>query len=434
MWSKNKDKERGMKNRYFLVVILLVIMTTVFISLAYSQDKFKLKLGAKGKLCLNCHVAFTDILKKSFVHTPVKAGDCSACHNPHASTHGKMLSGSVGDVCFKCHNTLISEKSLSVHKVVLEGNCVLCHDPHASDNRFNLLKAGNELCAGCHKDVTEGVKSAKFKHPPVDKGCVNCHNPHASTKAAFLLKDGMPSLCLQCHKADKPSFMSQHMNYPVGRANCGTCHNPHGSDRGGILFNNVHKPVSNKMCNQCHEEPTSQNPFKTKRVGFELCKGCHSNMINDMFNKNRIHWPVLSKSGCLSCHNPHATTQNALLKAPMLSLCGSCHLETLKRQERSQTKHPPIQEGNCTACHTAHSDDNPFLFNNANVIDLCGTCHEWQKHSSHPIGEKFPDPRNKNLIVQCLSCHRSHGTENKYFIHFPTISELCTQCHVQFRR
>jgi len=432
LW-KNK-KQQTIKNILRFGLITFIFVSMIFLVSAYSQDKFKLKTGARGKLCLNCHVTFTDILKKSFVHTPVKTGECSVCHNPHASSYGKMLSDDTGKVCLKCHSQLISENARSVHKVALEGNCSLCHDPHASNNKFNLLKSGNELCFGCHKDINESVVKAKFKHPPVDKGCVSCHNPHASNKGVFLLKDTLPSLCLQCHKTDKPSFMNQHMNYPVAKANCSTCHNPHGSDKGGILFNNVHKPVSSKMCNQCHEEPTSQNPFRVKKVGFELCRGCHSNMVNNIFNKNRLHWPLLSKKGCLSCHSPHATTQNMLLKAPMITLCSECHSDTIKRQERSQTKHPPIQEGNCTVCHTPHADNNPFLFNNASIIDLCGTCHEWQKHSSHPIGEKFIDPRNKNLTVQCLSCHRSHGTENKYFIHFPTISELCTQCHVQFRR
>lgn len=433
MLSKNNKKEPIMRKIGSGLLIIFVVLVCLTVT-SFSQDKFKLKLGARGKICLNCHVAFVDILKKSSVHTPVKTGDCSACHNPHTSSHGKMLSDDTGKVCLKCHNTLIPEKASSVHKVVVDGNCTLCHDPHASNNKFNLLKSGNELCFGCHNNISEAVTKSKFKHPPVDKGCISCHNPHASTKAAHLLKDSLPSLCLQCHKTDKPSFMNQHMNYPVARANCSTCHNPHGSDRGGILFNNVHKPVSSKMCNQCHEEPTSQNPFKTKRAGYELCKGCHSNMISEMFNKNRVHGPILSKKGCLSCHSPHATTESALLRGPMLSLCNECHSDTIKRQERSQTKHPPIQEGNCTVCHTPHADNNPFLFKDANVIDLCGTCHEWQKHSTHPIGEKFVDPRNKNLTLQCLSCHRSHGTENKYFMHFWPISEQCTQCHVQFRR
>ena len=58
-----------------------------------------LKPGAKGKICLNCHVTFQEKLKLPFVHTPVKAGDCSGCHNPHTSSHGKLLAADVSKIC-----------------------------------------------------------------------------------------------------------------------------------------------------------------------------------------------------------------------------------------------------------------------------------------------------------------------------------------------
>jgi len=426
-------KGEDMKLRYKML-LFFVVSTLSIVTLAYSQDKFKLKPGARGKICLNCNVSFQDKLKSPFIHTPVKAGECSGCHNPHSSSHEKFLAADKSKVCYKCHKSMIPEKASSVHKVIVDGNCILCHDPHASDNKFNLLKSGNELCFGCHKEMAESVPKVKFKHNPVEKGCLTCHNPHASAEAGSLLKDSVPSLCIKCHKTDKPSFVTGHMNYPVEKGRCTTCHNPHGSDRGVILYDNVHRPVANKMCNQCHNEPNSQNPFATKKTGYEICMGCHSNTINEIRSKNRMHWPVMSKRGCLSCHSPHASKQNSLLKSPMIELCGTCHGDTIQRQQRSQTKHPPIQEGNCTICHLPHSSDNSFLLNQPLVVEVCGTCHDWQRHSTHPIGEKVIDPRNSNLRLQCLSCHRSHGTENKQFIYFATTSEMCTQCHLQFSR
>lgn len=188
------------------------------------------------------------------------------------------------------------------------------------------------------------------------------------------------------------------------------------------------------MCNQCHEAPTSPTPFKTKKVGLELCRGCHSSLVNEAFNKNRIHWPLVDRVGCLNCHQPHASTQKKLLKGDMASLCGKCHADTIERQEKAMTKHAPIQEGNCTSCHAAHASDSVLLLNQPSTINLCGTCHEWLKHTTHPIGEKILDPRNKNLMVQCLSCHRSHGTSYKYMLPFPTVTDLCIQCHKKFTR
>lgn len=401
---------------------------------AAPANPYKLKPGASGKLCLNCHVQFQDKIKSPFVHTPVKTGECSACHSPHASMHGKLLAEKGGNVCAKCHKGMIPAKARSVHKVVVEGNCDRCHDPHAAKNKFNLLKAGNDLCFGCHKDFGDRMAKVKFKHSPVQKGCLACHNPHASPLAESLLKEKVPALCLKCHKADRPAFVKQHMNYPVAKARCTSCHNPHGSNQGNILHDTVHRPMANKMCGQCHVEPNSPTPFATKKTGFELCKSCHSAMVNDTFNRKKLHWALADTRGCLNCHNPHASSEKALVKGPMIDVCGSCHPGTLARQERSVTKHPPIQEGQCASCHTPHSSDNAYLFRQASIVDVCGACHDWQKHSSHPLGDKVIDPRNRNLTVQCLSCHKSHGNQNKAMLHFIPISEMCTQCHTKYMR
>jgi len=425
-------------NKHSGIKLLLGVMVLILaIPLAHGQDnsaKFKLKPGAYGKLCLECHPAFQDKLKKSFVHTPLKKGDCTGCHNPHTSSHGKLLEGDTKKICFTCHAGVIPATSVSTHKVVKDGDCMKCHDPHSASNKNNLLKAGNALCLDCHKAMGEELAKIKHKHNPVEKGCLTCHETHASQKGEFLLKNKVNALCIGCHKTDRPVFAKQHMNYPVATSNCTNCHDPHGSNMKGILYNNVHRPVSSRMCNQCHGEASSPNPLKTKREGNELCRGCHNEMFNKTFAKNRVHSPLLSKQGCLSCHNPHAAKEKGLLKEPAIALCGSCHEDTIKRQEKSVTKHEPIMSGNCKACHDPHSSDNVFLAKQASVIDLCASCHDWMKHSTHPIGEKIIDPRNKNLTLNCLSCHRSHGTEFKGLMPNATVSELCTQCHEQLRR
>src|SRR4030042_6808735 len=86
---------------FFLFIGLILLL--VF-SVAYAQqNKFKLKPDAKGKLCLNCHDNFKEKLKNQFVHTPVKSGECSECHNPHSTSHGKLLAEDVNKVCFTGH-------------------------------------------------------------------------------------------------------------------------------------------------------------------------------------------------------------------------------------------------------------------------------------------------------------------------------------------
>jgi DmsE family decaheme c-type cytochrome len=442
-----------MKLQIKIIPLVLVGASLLILPLAYGQNKFKLKPGAQGKLCLECHDNFNEKLKDPFIHTPVKAGDCSECHNPHTASHGKLLDQDRDKICFKCHEGILSKNLKSTHKVVMEGNCVKCHDPHASKNKFVLLKAGNELCFDCHKNIGNAVTKAKFKHNPVEKGCVNCHDPHGSNKAKNLLKNDPVALCTGCHKTDQPAFSKQHMNYPVAKSDCSSCHDAHGSNRAGILFDNVHQPVANKICTQCHEAATSSDPLKVKRGGFELCRGCHSKMMNEIFDKNRIHWPVVDKVGCLNCHEPHASKQKKLLMGDMKILCGKCHIDTVALQGKLAKKqkeedaaaakvaaikgmitHSPIQEGNCEACHSSHASDSVFLLKGSSIVETCGACHDWAKHTSHPVGEKIRDPRNKNLAVQCLTCHVSHGTGYRYLIPFPTVTDLCVQCHKQYKK
>ena len=392
-----------MRLRALTLALVLALLPSLAGSVAQAQNKFRLKPGAAGKVCLDCHTEFGDKLKKKFVHTPVKTGDCAGCHSPHTSDHGKLLAASPAAICLNCHPGVVPKKAISAHKVAIEGNCVKCHDPHASNNKANLLKVGNDLCVSCHKTIGDEIAKVKVKHLPVSNDCLSCHNPH-------------------------------------------------GSNTAGILFDTIHPPVASKRCTQCHNAAASPEPFATRRSGFELCRGCHSTMVNEAFGKRRVHWPLVEKKGCLNCHEAHASRQKKLLNVPEAALCGRCHQDTAdnqarladrEKQEQPTSKarvvkgsltHAPVRDGTCTACHAPHASDSARLMRTASVVDGCGMCHDWLKHTSHPMGEKYVDIRRKNLSVNCLSCHRSHGTGNRYMLTFASATELCVQCHKQLRK
>lgn len=401
---------------------------------AQGADKYKLKEGAKGKICLTCHAVFQEKMKEPFVHTPLKRGECSGCHNPHTSSRKKLLDDTVERMCQRCHPSLTGTGAASVHTVVSEGKCVKCHDPHAAENKNNLLAAGNALCFGCHKDMAGIAPAVKHQHHPAVKDCLTCHTPHASVEAGHLLKDSVPRLCTKCHKTDRPVFVKQHMNYPVEKSVCTNCHNAHGSNQKGILYDTVHKPVASRMCSQCHEDPGSANPLKIRKSSSELCRGCHGLVVKAAFDKKRLHWPLADRKSCQHCHNPHASREKGLLIASQAKLCGACHSDSREQMTKAKSQHDPVKEGSCTACHLPHSSDNPQLLIRPGLTDVCGTCHDWSKHSNHPMGEKFRDLRNRNLAVDCSSCHRSHGADHKRMLLQPTVTEVCVQCHEKLRR
>lgn len=410
----------------------------------YAKENFKLRPGAENKLCIKCHKTFQKTLKSRAVHQPIKTGKCSDCHDPHTSVHKKLLSSDTNTLCTGCHKEVLPEKPRSVHQIVVAGDCVKCHAAHASDNKFILIKPSNELCNDCHQDVGTKTKEARFKHSPLmkDKGCLNCHAPHASDRSDYLLKEAVPALCKRCHKANQASFKRKHQNYPVADSKCDSCHSAHGSNTRGILYDQVHAPVGENKCNQCHLSADSPNATRTKKQGTELCQECHQETIKEISAKNRKHWPLSDKVGCLNCHSPHGSKQKRLLAGSISDTCGKCHADTVELQQWS-IKNPknvdlcePVRNGNCVTCHAPHAADNVLLIRQKDISKgLCGECHQWETHSTHPIGEKVVDPRDKNLTVECLSCHKACGTGNKpNMMPFETTYDLCIQCHPERRR
>jgi DmsE family decaheme c-type cytochrome len=414
---------------------MLTVSLAVFAAAPVNAaNDFRLKPGKITQVCVECHDEFEEILKRPFLHTPVAEGKCAGCHSPHTANYAMLLAAESGEICQTCHSAMFEGETKSAHQVFVEGKCSSCHDPHGAKNKMNLIRAGSELCTECHKKLGERIAANKFEHDPVTDSCVECHNPHSSKKSVRLLVDAQPSLCLDCHDAADASFQQVHQNYPVQKARCTACHDPHGSNTAGILYDNVHEPVAERACGECHSKPTSSSPLALKDVGSKTCEGCHYDLVADALNKSRVHWPLLDDKGCVNCHAPHASSEDALLKGPLVEVCGQCHADTVERQVRSQTEHPPIAEGKCSECHSPHSSDNVFLANQATTIELCAKCHEWQTHSTHPIGAEVVDPRNANVTLQCLSCHRTHGTEYEHFLYFEKTDETCIQCHVDFRR
>jgi len=426
---------RPVKSRLLWVFMVAATSFAIFAGAPVeATNDFRLKQGSITKVCVECHEEFAEILKRPFLHTPVSKGECAGCHNPHTSKHENLLAADSGEICQSCHEEMFEGEPESAHQVFVEGKCFSCHDPHGAGNKNNLIRSGSDLCVECHKALGEQIATSKFEHDPVTDGCVGCHNPHTSKNSANLLVDAQPSLCLDCHDAGDSSFRQVHKNYPVQKARCTACHDPHGSNTAGLLFDNVHEPVAERACGECHAKPTSSSPFALKDVGLEICEGCHYDMVVDALNKSSVHWPLLDDRGCINCHAPHASKEDFLLKAPQSEVCSQCHADAVQRQTRSRTGHPPVAKGECNECHAPHGSDNPFLTNESTEIELCAKCHEWQTHSTHPIGEEVVDPRNANVTLQCSSCHRTHGTEYEHFLYFQTKDETCIQCHANLRR
>lgn len=190
-----------------------------------SNAKHQLKAAASA-LCSNCHPqVMAQVKKASFKHDPVVTGsECANCHNPHGSNNRPMLTDRQDKLCLKCHADAVVTrdgrqipgmaveltKSKFLHGPIRAGECSPCHDAHASDHKL-LLRSEfprafytpfsvdqYQLCFSCHtKDLVlteetehltafrEGTKNMHFLHvnrDPKGRSCKSCHAIHGSNQ------------------------------------------------------------------------------------------------------------------------------------------------------------------------------------------------------------------------------------------------------------
>jgi predicted CXXCH cytochrome family protein len=85
----------------------------------------------KDKVCYRCHQRKD---RRKEVHGPMGAGECTACHDSHGSSHKALTVAEPQALCVLCHDQKSSEKHMKNSK---GKPCVQCHDPHASDKPYH---------------------------------------------------------------------------------------------------------------------------------------------------------------------------------------------------------------------------------------------------------------------------------------------------------
>jgi predicted CXXCH cytochrome family protein len=198
-----------------------------------SEHRFQLHADAPG-LCLDCHDEVrTEIEAAPVVHgATLGEGGCTACHDAHGGQLPAMQRAGQTALCLDCHDgslTTASGRRLTDmagllrdnpqhHGPIREGACSACHEPHAAEHRRLLRKAyppefyapfereRYELCFECHISqlvesehgtgltrFRDGDRNLHWLHVNRQKGrtCRACHEVHAS-KNPFHIRDTVP--------------------------------------------------------------------------------------------------------------------------------------------------------------------------------------------------------------------------------------------------
>lgn len=253
-------------------------------------------------------------------------------------------------------------------------------------------------CADCHDEVAAGMKNQihmrikSFEVYGREVGCVGCHGDGTAH-----MEEGDPALIRTFQKADDNQV-------------CIECHQ---NKQHPDWASSTHA-MEGILCTDCHTIHTQSNPLDT-------CKKCHA----DVYGQFRLpnHHPVREgKMSCVSCHDPHSSTE-MMLKTPTgrtNDLCYTCHQD---KEGPFVFEHEPVEE-DCTLCHLAHGSVAENLLTAQEPV-LCLQCHDLHFHAGlvSPEGEvevggsEYQNPYGVNsmnvaMTSRCSQCHSQiHGTD-----------------------
>ena len=197
-----------------------------------SPYKFMVRKDVPG-LCFDCHEKVeVQVTNKSEVHGPFQEGEkCYKCHNAHVSEYDHLLMDKEQNLCLTCHNKVQKKgnrkikniarrvlKKKYVHAPMKDEGCSACHAAHTPDNYFLLSAAypsgsygegkaeSFAHCFDCHdsalmeKAVTtedtqfrNGSRNLHYVHVNRKKArnCTTCHDIHGS-KYEHLIAEKVP--------------------------------------------------------------------------------------------------------------------------------------------------------------------------------------------------------------------------------------------------
>ena len=229
--------------------------------------------------CLECHGTVT---KHTVLHP--KTTDCASCHVPTARDAHQFKDKQ----CIACHTQMAKPNEKFVHGPVAAGECLACHAPHGSEEPQQVRVFGPELCERCHVDIKSQLAEKRFTHDPVKEDCATCHDPHASA-AKYQIRTESADQCLQCHKTLRKQLVTsrvQHEAVSMGKQ-CVNCHDPHSSNLSKQL-----KATSMELCLSCHDREVETPNGKVQNIKGWIEK--HTD----------LHGP-LRQQDCVGCHLPH---------------------------------------------------------------------------------------------------------------------------------
>ena len=331
--------------------------------------------------------------------------------------------------CLECHED--KTKGKAVHSAIQMG-CTSCHEVRVNKDitRVKLITSTPQaLCLTCHADKDASTLKGTV-HPPAVRDCIKCHDPHESDNKNQLLKatsgEKGKNLCLDCHTqgTNVPAKGSRHAALDMG---CDACHTTHKvGEIGKVEFDKHLNKGIPALCVDCHDvkdealiKTHQGQPFATTN-----CLECHDphQSAQPKLMARFVHPPFADKDGCTTCHAAAKDGKVVLAQANVKDICVTCHSDKAELIEKAKVQHPGAA-GDCTDCHNPHASASPGL-PKTDPVSICLGCHSDQ-------ADQFKKAHLHQPVYKqgCATCHEPHGGNNEHLLRTKKTSDLCLECH-----
>jgi DmsE family decaheme c-type cytochrome len=275
-----------------------------------------------------------------------------------------------------------------------------------------------------------GVSAAG--RPPSGSGAIPAHPTIAKKGAAPLFPSAPPERALFREAPQASGF--------VGDDTCTACHEAEGKVFKGTLHGkaqNVRTPSAktNQACETCHgpgqEHAESGDKTKIRRLNAmaprdasETCLACHTRGTHVNW-KGSMH--DARNLSCVTCHSIHSpkSAKAQLKTATVIETCATCHKTEVAKLQRAG--HMPLREGkmDCVSCHNPHGSTNVRMLKVGNWInETCVSCHTEKRGPF--LWDHAP------VREACNTCHDPHGSNNDRML-VAKLPMLCQRCHIGTR-
>lgn len=438
---------------------------------AHSSPNPRMLRQPAGRLCQECHPSKT----RSFHEAKgFSIYICSKCHDLHRPTQPHLIMDASRSLCLQCHDFAV--ESAFTHSFVREGRCFLCHTFHEASLPGDVATT----CLGCHRD-TPNLPAVHRDVPFAASRCTGCHLPHQSRRpkllqaeehTPFRKRDCGPChreraakigsvyrpLCVDCHKAQDLAVLQPpppEIHPPFRDQDCSVCHRSHTSEapnqlvasgtklclgchrklkKGTILTpKSSHADFLEGRCGACHAAHYAEYDALLRKPPGALCSGCHEELVRSAGAPWGDPHPPVAEGKCRVCHRPHTSLNPSLLRVAMPQGCRPCHAGLFASLDGPavRSRHKPVQEGNCPACHAVHGSAVPGLLPADGVLPVCAGCHRDLKGSHHVVTEAQLAEATGGAPAKrrgCLACHEPHAAETTRLLR-PSNSPVCKGCH-----